>query len=125
MSITLSAVALLLVVSTTTAAACTIETGWASFYGNGDGFAWRRTASGAIYNPGKMTAAHKTLPFGSTVRVIRLDTKKSVLLLVTDRGPFIRGRIIDISVAAATALDMRREGVVRVAVMYDCKTAAQ
>ena len=117
MSITLATVALLLVVTTLPAAACTIETGWASFYGNGDGFAWRRTASGAIYNPGKMTAAHKTLPFDTMAHVTRTGTNRTVVVRITDRGPFVPGRIIDLSLAAAEGLGMRREGVVRVVVV--------
>lgn len=69
--------------------------GLASWYG--PGFHGKRTASGAIYNMYAMTAAHKTLPFGSEVEVTNVENKKSVVLKITDRGPFTPGRIIDVS----------------------------
>lgn len=64
---------------------------------------------------GHMTCAHRTLPMGTQVRVTNLVNKRSVLLTVKDRGPFIRGRIVDVSTGAADALDFRRQGVVLVA----------
>src|SRR5688500_19201541 len=71
------------------------QSGIASLYGKGDGYAWRRTASGERMNPNAMTAAHRTLPFGTRVRVVNKRTGKQVLVRISDRGPFIRGRIID------------------------------
>ena len=71
------------------------ETGIASWYG--DKHNGRRAASGEIYNMYNLTAAHKTLPFGSKIEVTNLENNKSVVLKVNDRGPFIRGRIVDIS----------------------------
>lgn len=80
------------------------EYGMASYYGNEfDGGA---TASGEAYDKNKLTAAHKTLPMGTKVRVTRLDNKKSVVVRINDRGPYLKGRIIDLSGRAATALDM-------------------
>ncbi|HKK32213.1 MAG TPA: septal ring lytic transglycosylase RlpA family protein [Desulfomicrobiaceae bacterium] len=78
----------------------------------------RRTASGEPYNCNAMTAAHKTLPFGSLVRVTRLDTGTSTIVRINDRGPFHRGdgRIIDLSLGAAELLEMTEAGVVRVKV---------
>ena len=72
-----------------------LAAGIASWYG--PGFHGKRTASGAIYNMYALTAAHKTLPFGSEVKVTNLENKKSVVLKITDRGPFTPGRVIDVS----------------------------
>ena len=77
-------------------------TGRASFYA--DRFHKRRTASGALYYKDSMTCAHRTLPFGTYERVTNQNNGKSVILEVTDRGPFIKGRIIDLSSAAAKKL---------------------
>jgi rare lipoprotein A (peptidoglycan hydrolase) len=83
--------------------------GRASFYG--PGFYGNRTANGEIYKPGTMTAAHKTLPFGTRVRVENLNTGKSVIVRINDRGPYVGGRIIDLSETAADAIGMRNSGV--------------
>ncbi|ACK52157.1 rare lipoprotein A [Methylocella silvestris BL2] len=64
---------------------------------------------------GHMTCAHRSLPFGTHVRVTNLSNKRSVLLVVNDRGPFIAGRIVDVSTGAADALGFRHQGVARVA----------
>lgn len=80
------------------------ESGIASVYGNGDGYAGRKTASGERMNPAALTAAHRTLPFGTHVRVHNRKNGKSVVVRISDRGPFIRGRVIDLSPAAARAL---------------------
>jgi len=88
------------------------EVGIASWYG--PGFHGERTASGEIYDMYAMTAAHRTLPFGTIVKVVDLDTKKSVVVRINDRGPFIEGRIIDLSYAAALELDMVERGLARV-----------
>lgn len=88
------------------------EYGTATYYGNE--FHGRKTASGEKYDKNKLTCAHRTLPFGTTVRVTRLDNKKSVDVRVTDRGPFIKGYIVDLSRAAAERIGMIAEGVVKV-----------
>lgn len=88
--------------------------GDASYYA--DQFVGRTTASGDAYDPEALTAAHRTLPFGTLVRVTRLSDGSSVVVRVNDRGPFVRGRIIDVSHAAAQELGMMEEGVVSVSV---------
>lgn len=80
------------------------ETGLASVYGNGDGHAWSKTASGELMNPNALTAAHKTLPIGSHVTVTNRSNGRSVTVRINDRGPFVRGRIIDVTPAGARAL---------------------
>jgi len=82
------------------------QTGIGSTYGWGDGFHGKRTASGERFNQWAFTAASRSLPFGTWVRVTNTRTKKSVLVRITDRGPFTRGRIIDISTAAARKIGM-------------------
>jgi rare lipoprotein A len=88
------------------------ETGLASFYG--PGFHGRMTASGETYDQEEMTAAHPTLEFGSRVRVTNLSNGESVVVRVTDRGPYVRGRVIDVSVSAARELRFQKRGVTRV-----------
>lgn len=90
--------------------------GKATYYG--DQFAGRKTASGEPYQPQELTAAHRTLPFGTLVRVRRIDgLQQAVCVRVTDRGPFgNKQRIIDVSKAAARELDMLRAGVIPVVV---------
>ncbi len=78
----------------------------------GGKFAGRKTASGQRYDPGAMTMAHKSLPFGTRVRVTNLKNKRSVVLRVNDRGPTQGDRIGDVSLAAARKLGMLRSGVV-------------
>ena len=90
------------------------EFGVASFYA--DAFDGRKTASGEIYDKAKMTAAHKELPFGTMIRVTRLDNKKSVVLRVNDRGPFISGRIVELSKTAAQKVGLIRDGIAEVKV---------
>jgi rare lipoprotein A len=82
----------------------------ASWYG--PGFHGRLTASGERFNTGALTAAHKSLPFGARVRVVNLNNGRSVVVRINDRGPFIRGRVIDLSKAAAQAIGM--SGLARV-----------
>lgn len=94
------------------AKALSVQHGTASYYA--DKFAGRRTASGALYEPRAMMAAHRSLPFGTVVRVTRIDDARSVYVRITDRGPFARGRIVDLSRAAAEELGMVRAGVVKV-----------
>ncbi|MGH6725686.1 MAG: septal ring lytic transglycosylase RlpA family protein [Pseudolabrys sp.] len=73
-----------------------------------------KTACGARYNPKKFTAAHRTLPFGTRLRVTDVQTHRSVVVTVNDRGPFIKGRVLDLSLAAAKVLHMAGRGVIRV-----------
>lgn len=87
-------------------------TGRASYYG--DYFHGRRTASGERFDVNKFTAAHRTLPFGTKVKVTNLRNKKSVVLKINDRGPHVRSRIIDLSKAAAKAIDLISFGAARV-----------
>ena len=86
--------------------------GLASFYAAK--FHGRRTASGEIFNTHALTAAHLTLPFGTKVKVTNLRNGKSVIVRINDRGPHVRGRIIDLSVAAAKKIGLNRAGTVRV-----------
>lgn len=88
------------------------QCGGASWYG--PGFHGKRAASGERFNQNAMTAAHKTLPFGTVVRVTDQRTGKSVQVTINDRGPFHRGRIIDLSKAAATKLGFRQAGTAKV-----------
>ncbi|MDF3066279.1 MAG: Rare lipoprotein precursor [Polyangiaceae bacterium] len=95
--------------------ALAVQHGSASYYS--DAFAGRSTASGAPYQPHDFTAAHRNLTFGTVLRVTRRDSGQSVYVRVTDRGPFgPRGRIVDLSRAAAEHLGMLRAGVVKVKV---------
>lgn len=96
----------------TPAAPVSAETGVASFYGRGHH--GRRTASGERFDQGAMTAAHRRLPFGSRVRVVNLTNGRSVTVRINDRGPFVRGRVIDVSTAAARALGFVQRGTVPV-----------
>ena len=88
------------------------QMGDASWYG--PGFHGRKTASGEVFDMHARTAAHRTLPFGTLVRVTRLDTGASTVVRINDRGPFKPGRVIDLSNGAARDIDMVRDGVVRV-----------
>lgn len=90
------------------------ETGLASFYGRY--YHGRHTASGERFDNSVMMAAHRHYPFGTRLRVTNLTNGRSVVVRVTDRGPFGRGRIIDVSYAAAQALGFTRAGVTRVTV---------
>lgn len=91
-----------------------VQTGMASWYG--PYFHGRRSADGSRFNQFALTAAHRTLPFGTIVRVINQRTRKSCLVKITDRGPFAHGRIIDLSRGAAKKIDMLGSGVARVSV---------
>ena len=85
------------------------QTGLGSYYANK--FAGRATASGSIYRPGEMTAAHNTLPFGTLIRVTNTRNGRSVEVTVTDRGPHTKGYIVDVSRRAAVQLDLIEAGV--------------
>ena len=93
------------------------ETCIASHYGVGDGYGGRRTANGEIMNPRAMTAAHRTLPFGSRVTVTDLRSGRSIVVRINDRGPFIRGRVIDLTPAGARALGFNGLAPVTLAVL--------
>ena len=96
------------------------QEGLASWYG--EKFRGRKTANGERFNPDHMTAAHKKLPFGTVIRVIRADgavDKDGVELRVNDRGPFIKGRIVDVSTIAASKLGIKGAGVAPVR-LYRC-----
>jgi rare lipoprotein A len=88
------------------------EVGIASWYG--PGFQGNRTSNGEVYDMYGISAAHKTLPFDTVVRVVDLDTGKSVVVRINDRGPFIEGRIIDLSKGAAEKLGIVDKGIARV-----------
>jgi rare lipoprotein A len=87
-------------------------TGLASFYGSK--FHAKRTASGERFDNNALTAAHKTLPFGSRVKVINIRNGLSVIVRINDRGPFVRGRIIDLSKAAAKKVGLSHQGTLSV-----------
>ncbi|WP_438997008.1 septal ring lytic transglycosylase RlpA family protein [Candidatus Puniceispirillum sp.] len=90
------------------------ETGIGSWYG--DEFAGKLTANGEIFDPERITAAHKTLPMPSVVRVTNLDNGKSLVVRINDRGPFVAGRIIDLSRASARLIGYKDNGLARVRV---------
>ena len=90
------------------------QTGHASFYSRY--LAGKKTASGDHFDPQKLTAASKTLPLGTKARVTNTETGKSVQVTVTDRGPFAKGRILDVSPKAAERLGMKHDGVAEVKV---------
>ena len=106
----------LLVISLLSSCGYTTRKGLASYYA--DSYEGKTTANGEIYRQGKITAAHKTLPFGTKVEVTNLSNNKSVVVRINDRGPFIRGRIIDLTKAAAREIDMVGAGVAKVKIRY-------
>lgn len=90
------------------------EEGIASFYH--DGLHGNPTASGELYDRNALTAAHPALPFGTRIRVTNLRNGRSLVLTVNDRGPFVTGRIVDVSQRAARELDFLQEGIVKVTI---------
>jgi rare lipoprotein A len=84
------------------------QSGVASFYGKA--FDGHRTANGERYDMNAFTAAHRTLPLGSYVRVSAPSTGRSIIVRINDRGPYVQGRVIDLSYASATALNLQRAG---------------
>jgi rare lipoprotein A len=90
------------------------QVGRASWYGGR--FVGRRTASGERYNMNALTAAHKTLPLASYVRVTNMSNHKTVVVKINDRGPYVRGRVIDLSYAAAKLLGLAHAGTARVTI---------
>jgi rare lipoprotein A len=107
----LSKIALVMVSTAIASGPVRAESGLATFYSGG------RTASGEITGPTGLTAAHRTLPFGTKVVVTNLRSGKTVIVRITDRGPYRRGRIIDVSRAAARELDMIGSGTIMVSVV--------
>jgi rare lipoprotein A len=107
------------VLSLTSCARKITETGKGSYYA--DKFEGRPTASGEKFDQGKMTAAHRTLPFGTKVKVTNVANGHSVTVTVNDRGPFAAGRIIDVSKKAANKLGMVDAGVANVKISYKRK----
>jgi rare lipoprotein A len=83
--------------------------GWASYYKSG-----KRTASGEHFNPNGLTAAHRSLPFGTRVLVTNLRNGKSVVVRINDRGPFVRGRVLDLSLGAARVVGLNQSGVAKI-----------
>ncbi len=95
------------------------ESGKASYYA--DKFEGRKTASGSIFHQNKMTAAHRTLPFGTKVKVVNIANGRTAKVKITDRGPFAEGRVIDLSKKAAKKLGMISTGVAPVEIKYKKK----
>lgn len=91
------------------------EEGYASWYG--PDFHGKKTANGEIFNTHDFTAAHKTIPFNSIVKVISLENNREVIVRINDRGPFIKNRIIDLSMAAAYSLDLIKHGTMKVKII--------
>ena len=87
-------------------------TGYASYYKSG-----KRTANGERFNPMALTAAHRSLPFGTRVEVTNVKSGKSVVVRINDRGPFIKGRVIDLSLGAAKVVGLNRSGVAKVRII--------
>ena len=104
-AVAVAALAAALLVSSTAAYA---QCGGASWYG--PGFHGRRTANGESFNAGAMTAAHRSLPFGSRVRVVNEATGNSVVVRINDRGPFVHNRVIDLAKSPAQALGLTSTG---------------
>lgn len=94
------------------ASASVAQSGVASYYG--PGFHGRRTANGETFNMNAMTAAHRTLPFGTQLKVTNLSNGRTAIVRVNDRGPYAHGRIIDLSVAAAKQIGSTGSGTARV-----------
>jgi rare lipoprotein A len=92
------------------------ETGYASYYS--DKMNGHQTANGDIFNNSIFTAAHKKLPFGTKVKVTNLSNGKSVVVRINDRGPFVAGRIIDLTKAAAASIGMVSAGIAKVTIEY-------
>ena len=88
------------------------EVGIASWYG--PGFDGNLTANGEVYDMNGVSAAHKSLPFGTVVRVVEFDTRRSIVVRINDRGPFVDGRIIDLSKGAAAELGIVDKGITNV-----------
>ncbi|WP_279296586.1 septal ring lytic transglycosylase RlpA family protein [Paraflavisolibacter caeni] len=110
---------LAIAISFTACAPKITQTGKASFYA--DKFNGRKTANGEIFSNSELTAAHKTLPFGTRVKVTNLNNGKSVKVRINDRGPYVAGRMIDLSKAAAKKIEIVNAGVGNVKIKYKKK----
>lgn len=97
----------------------------ASWYGGDDGFEGKPTASGEIYDSSQLTAAHRELPLGTIVEVTNLENGRSIQVRINDRGPFLKGRILDLSQEAAKQLGVIGPGVARVRIEAVSVPAAQ
>ncbi len=104
-----STIALILFTYLFVAPANALTVGWASFYKTG-----RVTANGEAFRPMGLTAAHRKLPFGTILKVTNLSSGKSVIVRVNDRGPYINGRILDLSLGAAKMIGLINAGVTKV-----------
>ena len=104
-----STIALILFTYFFVAPANALTVGWASFYKTG-----RVTANGEAFRPMGLTAAHRKLPFGTILRVTNLSSGKTVIVRVNDRGPYINGRILDLSLGAAKMIGLTNAGVAKV-----------
>lgn len=114
-SFTAAIATLAVLAGSATPSSATARCGEASFYGShGDGYAWRRTASGEIFDPSQMTTAHPSLPFGTKLRVTNQQSGRSVTVRVTDRGPYAGGRILDLSSGAFARIASHSSGVAQV-----------
>ena len=89
------------------------QSGKASWYGLGDGYHGKKTASGEIFDTYSLTAAHRTLKFGTIVRITNTENGKSVIVRINDRGPFVKGRIIDLSYKAQKEIGLSGVGHVK------------
>jgi rare lipoprotein A len=112
-------IAVALLVSVSSCARKITETGKGSYYA--DKFEGRTTASGEVFKQEKLTAAHRTLPFGTKVKVINPANGRSVQVTINDRGPFAPGRIIDVSKKAARKLGIVNAGVASIEIRYKRK----
>lgn len=119
MGIRHSIIAASVILSLSSCARKITESGKGSYYA--DKFQGRATASGVPFDQKKMTAAHKTLPFGTKVKVVNLANGRSVKVTINDRGPFVAGRIIDVSKKAAEKLGITKTGVANVEIRYKKK----
>ena len=115
----LNFILLLVVIFFISACGYTTRKGYASYYS--DYYEGRTTANGEIFRHNKETAAHKNLPFGTRVEVTNLKNNKSVIVRVNDRGPFVKGRIIDLTKTAAKEIGMLDDGVSKVKIRYKKK----
>ncbi len=104
-----SCLTVLLLAFTLASPAQAINIGWASFYKSG-----KLTANGESFKPMGLTAAHRKLPFGTKLKVTNIRTGKSVIVRVNDRGPFIKGRILDLSLGAAKIIGLNHSGIAKI-----------
>jgi len=108
-----------LIIFSMTACGYSTQKGMASFYS--DYYEGRTTANGEIFRQNKNTAAHKTLPFGTKVEVTNLKNNQTLVVRINDRGPYVKGRIIDLSKTAAKELGMIGDGITKVKIKYKKK----